>query len=83
VERLEDRTLLSIFGPATEAVRAAYGQLPLAFEANQGQAPAAVSFVAHGAGYALSLLPTEAVLGLHRPGSTPGAGATAPPGDVV
>jgi hypothetical protein len=83
VEHLEDRTLLSGSGPAPEALRAAYGQLPLAFEANQGQAPAPINFVARGAGYALSLLPTEAVLGLHKPASTPGAGATAPPGDVV
>jgi hypothetical protein len=83
VERLEDRTLLSGSGPAAEVLPAAYGQLPLAFEANQGQAPAGVSFTAHGSGYALSLLPTEAVLGLQKPVSTSEAEAAAAPGEVV
>jgi hypothetical protein len=83
VERLEDRALPSSSGPATEALQAAYGQLPLAFEANQGQAAAPINFVAHGAGYVLSLLPTEAVLGLQQPASTPAAAATAAPGAVV
>src|SRR5262245_13252033 len=83
VEHLEDRTLLSGAGPAPEALRAGYGQLPLAFEVNQGQAPAPINFVARGAGYALSLLPTAAVLGLHKPPNSPGAGTTAAPGDVV
>ena len=38
VERLEDRTLLSSPGQASAALPAAYSQLPLAFESNQGQA---------------------------------------------
>src|SRR5262249_34326923 len=59
VERLEERTLLSSSGPATQAVQTTYGQLPLAFEANQGQAAGPINFVARGAGYALSLMPTE------------------------
>jgi hypothetical protein len=40
----------------------AYGRLPLAFEANLGQADPAVRFTAAGAGYRLALTPTEAVL---------------------
>jgi hypothetical protein len=46
--------------------RAAYGQLPLSFEANLGQADKAVNFLARGAGYALSLSPTRAVFALTR-----------------
>src|SRR5580700_5526470 len=40
---------------------------PLSFEANLGQAPAPVQFLANGHGYALSLLPDEAVLNLSSP----------------
>ena len=43
----------------------AYGQVPLAFEANTGQTDAQVAFLARGAGYALFLTPGEAVLSLH------------------
>ncbi|HKC87065.1 MAG TPA: SBBP repeat-containing protein [Blastocatellia bacterium] len=39
-----------------------YARLPLRFEANGGQAPAPVKFIARGAGYALLLTPDEAVL---------------------
>lgn len=39
-----------------------YGKLPLSFEANRGQAPAAVKFVARGAGYSFFLTPEQAVL---------------------
>src|SRR5262245_32609163 len=46
VEILEDRLLLS--GPSAGQVAAAYGQLPLCFEANQGQTAAQVSFLARG-----------------------------------
>ena len=51
---LEDRT----------APSAAYSQLPLAFEANQGQAAPGVDFLARGGGYALALSPAGAALGL-------------------
>jgi hypothetical protein len=44
------------------ALASSYGQLPLAFEANQGQAPAPVNYLAHGNGYTLSLTPQQAVL---------------------
>jgi uncharacterized repeat protein (TIGR01451 family) len=43
-------------------VIAAYGQLPLSFEANKGQSDPGVDFQARGPGYAVFLRPTEAVL---------------------
>jgi Beta-propeller repeat len=63
-----------VAGPAivTESTtgRAAYGQLPLSFEVNEGQAGPSVDFVAHGQGYGLSLSAGQAVLSLRQP-STP------------
>ncbi|MFZ1220963.1 MAG: SBBP repeat-containing protein [Chthoniobacterales bacterium] len=47
-------------------VREAYGKLPLAFEANRGQTEEATNFRSRGAGYTLSLSPTEAVFLLTR-----------------
>jgi len=44
-----------------------YGQLPLAFEANQGQSDGQVKFLARGEGYSLFLTATEAVLSLRAP----------------
>src|SRR5580704_6484150 len=49
----------------------AYGKLPLAFEANQGQTGADVRFLSRGDGYSLFLTEQEAVLALRR--SAPGA----------
>jgi subtilase family serine protease len=46
-------------------VREAYERMPLRFEGNQGQTDASVKYVSRGSGYALFLLPTEAVLGLN------------------
>ncbi len=43
---------------------AAYGKLPLGFEANQGQADSQVRFLSRGSGYQLYLTPGEAVLAL-------------------
>lgn len=43
-----------------------YGKLPLAFEANRGQADPGVKFLSHGAGYSLFLTGSEAVLALGR-----------------
>jgi hypothetical protein len=57
-----------------------YGELPLAFEINQGQTDAPVRFLARGAGYSLFLTPTEAVLALRPPVSTPVDLATDRPG---
>jgi hypothetical protein len=61
LEELETRTLLS-----SSALAAGYGNLPLAFEANQGQAAAQVNFLAHGNGYNLDLTPGAAVLNLNQ-----------------
>ena len=76
LETLEDRLCLSSLpmtdpltqpAPATQArLSAAYGQLPLSFEANRGQTDSRVNFLAHGAGYSLFLTPTKAVLSLKR-----------------
>src|SRR5205823_1209604 len=57
LERLEDRCVLS-------ATADAFGKLPLAFEANVGQADAQVRFLSRGPGYTLLLADTEAVLRL-------------------
>ena len=43
-----------------------YGQLPLGFEANQGQAAPEVRYLAHGQGYQLFLTGQEAVLTLRQ-----------------
>jgi hypothetical protein len=45
-----------------------YGQLPLGFEANEGQTDQRVRFLARGSGYSLFLTSNEAVLALRRPG---------------
>ena len=59
--------------------RELYGQLPLHFEANQGQTDARVRFLARGSGYALFLTPSESVLVLRGP--TPSG--KAPAADVL
>jgi hypothetical protein len=59
---LESRRLLSGLPLTTNQVSAAYGQLPLSFEANQGQTAPQVNFLARGNGYTLFLTPTGAVL---------------------
>lgn len=62
-------------------VRESYGRLPLSFEANQGQADAAVQFLARGPGYTVSLTATEAVFALMQstPTASGGAGTHAAP----
>lgn len=62
LEQLEDRCLL--------ASSLAFGQLPLAFEANRGQASSGVDYVARGQGYTLTLSAGKALMGLHRPGDS-------------
>src|SRR5437879_4336334 len=47
-------------------VLAAYGKLPLSFEANRGQTDPQVRFLSRGSGYTLFLTPTEAVLTLTK-----------------
>src|SRR5262245_13328754 len=50
---------------ATEATaQAAYGKLPLSFEANHGQTDSQVKFLSRGSGYTLFLTGAEAVLSL-------------------
>ncbi len=49
---------------ANAAARLAYGELPIAFEPNQGQADAAVRYFSRGPGYNLYLTDAQAVLSL-------------------
>jgi hypothetical protein len=58
------------------ALRAAYGKLPLSFEANRGQTDAQVKFLSRGRGYSLFLTPKEAVLALRKPAEEPSATAS-------
>jgi hypothetical protein len=51
---------------ASAHMRTAYAQLPLIFEANQGQSDAQVKFLARGAGYGLFLTKDAAVLSLQH-----------------
>jgi hypothetical protein len=54
--------------PAAKArAAAAYGNLPMRFEANQGQSAEPVKFLARGQGYGLFLTAGEAVLSLRPP----------------
>jgi hypothetical protein len=50
-----------------ENLTSAYGTLPLAFEANQGQTAPEVRYLAHGQSYQLFLTNQEAVLTLRQP----------------
>src|SRR5437588_777786 len=65
-EVLEDWTLLSATALGTDTLLSGYGQLPLSFEANQGQTDAQVNFLSRGSGYALFLTATGAVLSLQQ-----------------
>jgi hypothetical protein len=73
LEQLERRELPSVVGSATDQLRETYGQIPLSFEANQGQTDPRVNFLARGSGYALFLTPDEAVLSLQQPAATSSA----------
>lgn len=59
--------------PQSKQAVAAYGNLPLNFEANQGQTDPSVQFLSHGQGYTLFLRSGEAVLALHGPDGPGGA----------
>jgi hypothetical protein len=50
-----------------------YGELPLVFEPNRGQADHQVKFLAHGPGYNLLLCPREALLVLQKGSTADGA----------
>lgn len=56
----------SLSGTAA-SISADYGNLPLSFEANQGQIDAQVRFLSRGQGYSLFLTASEAVLALNKP----------------
>jgi hypothetical protein len=58
------------------ALRAAFGKLPLSFEANRGQTDAQVKFLSRGRDYSLFLTPKEAVLALRKPAEEPSATAS-------
>ncbi|MBI2207013.1 MAG: SBBP repeat-containing protein [Candidatus Rokubacteria bacterium] len=63
--------------PATLRARAAFGKLPLSFEANRGQTHPDVKFLSRGAGYSLFLGATEAVFVLRPSGARAEAAAPA------
>src|SRR5271156_3082476 len=58
-----------------ENLTSAYGKLPLAFEANEGQTAPPVRYLARGQGYQLFLTSQEAVLTLRQP-AVPGKKST-------
>src|SRR2546422_760404 len=60
------RTSTEIPQATKPQVLAAYGKLPLSFEANDGQADPQVKFLSRGSGYTLFLTSTEAVLTLTK-----------------
>jgi hypothetical protein len=75
-ERLEDRSVPS-------AVSDILGSVPMSFEANHGQADAAVRFSSRGPGYGLSLTETEAVLTLNGSAAGQGIGPHPATGAVI
>jgi hypothetical protein len=77
LEVLEDRTLLSGTTAGNAQLLQEYGQLPLSFEANEGQTAAPVNFLSRGNGYALFLTPGQAVLELQKPAAS-GTSGSAP-----
>jgi hypothetical protein len=60
LQELENRNLLSMPGELASS----YGQLPLSFEPNVGQAATQTQFLARGSGYSLSLSSGDAILDL-------------------
>jgi hypothetical protein len=70
LERLEDRWVPST-SPTTPGLAASYGQLPLAFEANEGQAAPQINYLSHGSGYTLDLTAQQAALHLTGQGTSP------------
>src|SRR4051794_10424488 len=80
VEQLEIRQLLDGAGADPARLLANFSQLPLPFEANQGQAAPQVKFLARGSGYGLFLTSDAAVLSLVQPAT---AGATTADGPAA
>lgn len=62
-------TTAGVGAPASAAVVAEYGRLPLSFEANEGQSAPEVKFLARGSRYALFLTEDGAVLALSKYGA--------------
>ena len=61
-QQSNERVLVGTADATRQALVKAYGNLPLSFEANQGQSDPRVKFQARGPGYAVFLASTEAVL---------------------
>jgi hypothetical protein len=78
LESLEDRLLLDASPASTGQLLQAYGQLPLSFEANQGQTAAPVNYLTRGDGYTLFLTPSQAVLELQKPAPRAAGGSSTP-----
>jgi hypothetical protein len=56
---LDPATIAAPPPPSISAVQAAYGRLPLGFEANQGQVHPHVQFLTRGQGHTLFLTPSD------------------------
>ncbi|AXC16050.1 Cell surface protein (plasmid) [Acidisarcina polymorpha] len=65
-QNLAPSKLVSPMKAVSPAITAAYGKLPLSFEANQGQSDPQVKFLSRGQGYSLFLTDTSAVLSLSK-----------------
>ena len=64
---LNDNQTMPETEPSDKArLRESYGNLPLSFEANQGQTARPVKFLSRGSGYSFFLTPDEAVLRLRN-----------------
>jgi hypothetical protein len=74
---LETRDLPSGLGVVPD-----YGQIPIAFEANQGQIDPQVKFLARGSGYSLFLTANESVLTLQQQSGKPTDG-NPPASDIL
>lgn len=59
-----------------------YAQVPISFEANQGQVNSRVNFISRGHGYNIFLTPTEAVFSLQKPTHHPIKSAIIPSPDI-
>lgn len=68
LERLEDRVAPATgLSASTQQLIQAYGQLPLSFEVNDGQADSQVQYLTQGTGYSLDLNALGATLSLQKP----------------
>ena len=74
-EKLSQKAPSDVSEAKRQQVVKDYGNLPLSFEANQGQTDDRVKFLARGNGYTLFLTSTEAVLSLRKSDSSEGRDA--------